>query len=248
MNNNINFEEEGDKFLNLFKQLEKAIEEECQKVGIETYHKEISYLINKLSEKNNIVKKHKNELDLIREVRNTNTHNIIGKSKYVVYPSPEINIRLENIIDEIKKPPMIYDSSICIKRQAMYCRTLKDSIYDTIKEMTKKLYTHVPILENEKLVGIFSENTLLDIVNIESGIIIDEMTSFSDIKNAIKIENHSMEDFEFISRRKNIYDVENMFKDYFSRNKRLGCVYITQNGNKNENILGMLTAWDVLGG
>ena len=41
------------------------------------------------------------------------------------------------------------------------------SIYDTIKEMTKKLYTHVQILENEKLVGIFSENTLLDIVNVE---------------------------------------------------------------------------------
>jgi len=248
VDSNINFEEEGDKFLNLFKELEKVIKESCQKEGIETDYKEISYLINKLSEKNNIVKRHKKELDLIREVRNTNTHNIIGRSKYVVYPSPEINIRLKSIIDEIKNPPMIYDSKICIKRHEMFCRTLNDSIYDTIKVMVKKLYTHIPILENEKLVGIFSENTLLDIVNEKSEIIIDEKTTFNDIKEAIKIENHSMEDFEFISRRKNIYDVEDMFKDYFSKNKRLGCIYITQNGNKNESILGMLTAWDILGG
>ena len=73
MDSNINFEEEGDKFLNLFKELEKVIKESCQKEGIETDYKEISYLINKLSEKNNIVKRHKKELDLIREVRNTNT-------------------------------------------------------------------------------------------------------------------------------------------------------------------------------
>lgn len=105
----------------------------------------------------------------------------------------------------------------------------------------------MPIFENNKLVGIFSENTLLDIVRLEQGIVLDEDTNFSIIRDALKIENHSIENFEFISRKRNIYDIEDLFKDYFSSHKRMGCVYITENGKKEENILGMLTAWDVLG-
>lgn len=247
MGNSIDFIEEGDKLINLFKELEEVIKNECKKNGIVTDEKNIGYLIKVLSEKNSAVKKHKEELNFIRDVRNLNSHNKVDKDKYVVYPNPEINIRLKNIINEIKNPPMIYDSKMCIKRQNMYCRNIDDSVYETIKTMSEKLFTHVPIFEENKLVGIFSENTLLDIVRLETGILIDEKTNFSSIKESLKIDNHSMESFEFISRRKNIYDVEDLFKNYFSSHKRVGCVYITENGRKEENILGMLTAWDVLG-
>ena len=61
------------------------------------------------------------------------------------------------------------------------------------------------------------------------------------------MDNHTTEEFMFISRNKNIYDVEDIFKNYFQRKKRLGCVFITEHGKSNENILGMLTAWDILG-
>lgn len=247
MDYNVNFEKEGDKLSVLFKELEGIVKNECNKNGILTDNKEISYLINKLSEKNSIVRKHKKELDFIRDVRNFNTHQMGIEYKYPICPSPEVNLLLKNIIDEIKNPPTIYNSKICIKKQLMYCRTLEDRIYETIKKMTEKLYTYVPILEDGKLVGVFSENTLLDIVNLESGIIIDEETKFDSIKSALMIENHSMEDFVFVARNKNVYDIELLFKDYFSRNKILGCIYVTENGKRDEQILGMLTAWDVLG-
>lgn len=158
-----------------------------------------------------------------------------------------MNNRLEKIINDIKNPPMIYDSPICIKRKDMCCKTINDSIYETIKIMSKKRYTHIPILENEKIIGVFSENTLLDVVKCDTGIVLDENTKFTSIEQFLKMEKHSMEEFIFVSRRKNIYDIEEMFKDYFSKNKRIGCIYVTENGKDTENILGMLTAWDVLG-
>ena len=113
--------------------------------------------------------------------------------------------------------------------------------------MVEKTYTHIPIIENGVVQGVFSESTLLDIVNAESGIVLDQNTKFIDILEYLKLENHSTEDFIFISRNKNIYDVEDLFKDYFIRRKRLGCIYITESGKANESVLGMLTAWDVLG-
>lgn len=248
MNENIvNFTEEGNKLTDLFKELEEVIRKKCNAVGIKTDNILIGPLIEELSKKNSVVRRYKSELMVIKEVRNINTHQRNDKYGYVVCPNPDMNVKLKSIIDEINNPPTIYNSNMCIKKQYMYCKTLDDTVEATIKDMVDKTYTHIPILENGIVKGVFSESTLLDIVNVEGGIIVDKNTKFADILEYLKLENHSTEDFIFISRNKNIYDVEDIFKDYFVRKKRLGCVYITENGKADESILGMLTAWDVLG-
>lgn len=243
----VNFTEEGDKLTNLFKELEETIRNKCRTVGINTEMSSIDILIKKLAEKNSVVKRYKDELDIIRTVRNINTHQRNQEYGYVVCPNPEMNIRLRKIIDEINNPPTIYNSNMCIKRSDIYYQTLQDNVASTIKDMLEKVYTHIPIIENNVLIGVFSENTLLDIVNKNQGIIVDETTKFKEIEEFLKVENHTSEEFIFISKNKNIYDIEEIFKDYFSRKKRIGCVYITEHGKQSESILGMLTAWDVLG-
>lgn len=245
MSKTVEFVVEGDRLTELFKELEEVIRNKCNTVGIDTDGAKIDGLIRSLSEKNRIVKKYKTELLAIKDIRNINTHNRSDNYKYVVCPNPEINERLKEIIEEIKNPPKIIN--MCIKRSEMYCKTLNDTVIDTIRDMTMKLYTHIPIIENHILVGVFSENTLLDIVNRDEGIIVDKNMIFSDISEGLKVENHSMENFVFISKHQTIYDVEDLFKNYFKDNKRIGCVYVTEHGKKDEEILGMLTAWDVLG-
>ncbi len=248
MNENIvNFTEEGNKLIDLFKELEEIIRKKCNVSGIITENTTLDSQIKELSKKNSVVRKYQDELMIIKQVRNINTHQRNDKYGYVVCPNPDMNIKLKTIIDEIKNPPTIYNSNICVKRQNMYCRNIDDTIEETIKVMIEKVYTHIPIFENDVLVGVFSENTLLDIVNKETGILIGKDTTFRAFQDYLKIENHSSEEFKFISRNKNIYDIEDIFKDYFTRNKRLGCVYITENGKENEKILGMLTAWDIFG-
>lgn len=248
MNENIvNFTEEGNKLVELFKELEEVIRKKCGLVGIKTDNVSIDSQIKELSKKNSVVRRYQDDLLIIKQVRNINTHQRNDKYGYVVCPNPDMNIKLKSIIDEINNPPTIYNSNMCIKKQYMYCKTINDTVESTIKDMVDKTYTHVPILENGILKGVFSESSLLDIVNTESGIIIDKNTKFVDILEYLKLENHSTEEFIFISRNKNIYDVEDIFKDYFIRKKRVGCVYITESGKANESILGMLTAWDVLG-
>lgn len=248
MNENIvNFTEEGNKLIDLFKELEEIIRKKCNVSGIITENTTLDSQIKELSKKNSVVRKYQDELMIIKQVRNINTHQRNDKYGYVVCPNPDMNIKLKTIIDEIKNPPTIYNSNICVKRQNMYCRNIDDTIEETIKVMIEKVYTHILIFENDVLVGVFSENTLLDIVNKETGILIGKDTTFRAFQDYLKIENHSSEEFKFISRNKNIYDIEDIFKDYFTRNKRLGCVYITENGKENEKILGMLTAWDIFG-
>lgn len=244
----VNFTEECIKLTDLFIELEKIIKKKCEAVGIKTDKDTTTdEQIRELSKKNNVVRKYLDDLLTIKKVRNINSHDRNNKTEYVVCPNPEMNIRLKRIIDEIENPPPIYGSEICIKRQSMYTKTKNDTIESTIRDMVDKTYTYVPILENGVIIGVFSESTLLDIINKDGIIDVDKDTTFSEIFDYLKIENHSTEEFDFVSRNTSVYDVEDKFKDYFKRQKRLGCIYITENGRSSEKVLGMLTAWDVLG-
>lgn len=247
MSESINFIEEGDKFIELFKELEDVIKSKCKTVGIQTEGMKMDYLIRTLSTKNNVVKRYFDELLLIKDIRNIDSHKGNKNYRYIVSPNPETNLHLKKIINEIENPPIIFENNMYVKREKMCCKSLDDTIYDTIREMSEKIYTHIPILKDNILFGVFSENTFLDVINEKTEIIIDSNTKFSEIQEFLKIDKHSMEEFKFISKHTTVYDIEDMFKNYFKQNKRLGCVYITEHGNKNEEILGMLTAWDVLG-
>lgn len=246
MENKENLIVQTERLLDLFKELEKVLKKEAELIGVNP-KKSVFDLIKDLRKTNSVLVKYKNELEFVRDIRNVVTHEKVKNDKYVVYPSAEINKMFERIIEELKTPPLIIESKMCIKIQKICYKSMEDSVADTIKEMSEKLYTHIPILDNGALKGVFSENTLLDIVNTEGGIIVDKNTKFKEIEEELKLVNHSMEDFKFISKNKTVYDVYELFKNYFSQRKRLGCVYITENGYPTEKLLGMVTAWDVLG-
>ncbi len=243
----VDFVYEAERLIELFKELEEVVREKAKRAGIFVDRASLDYLIKELSGKSRVVAKYKDEIITIKEIRNINTHHRGNNFKYVACPSPEVNDRLRFIIDEIANPPTAYASKMCVKRENICFRTFDDTIDDTIAEMVERRFSHIPIMENGKLVGVFSEGTLLDIVNVKNAMVMDETTKFEAIRDAIKTENHAVEEFTFISRKTDIYEVEDLFKDYFERKDRLGCIFITENGKEDEEILGMITAWDVLG-
>ena len=115
--NIVNFTEEGNKLTDLFKELEEVIRKKCNAVGIKTDNILIGPLIEDLSKKNSVVRRYKQELMVIKDVRNINTHQRNDKYGYVVCPNPDMNVKLKSIIDEINNPPTIYNSNMCIKKQ-----------------------------------------------------------------------------------------------------------------------------------
>ena len=116
-----------------------------------------------------------------------------------------------------------------------------------MKKMLDKVYTHIPILENNVVVGVFSENTILDFLVNEKRSCLDENTTISDFKEYLPITKHKSEVFLFEKKNTYVYELERKFNEAFKNNKRIGMVFVTENGLSNEKLLGVLTAWDVLG-
>ncbi len=182
--------------------------------------------------------------ECLRHTRNLLTHNIIN-NEYPVFINKLLNDELEKIIVKMKEK--IFNKAI--KMKDMFTITLNSKLADTLKIMEEKNYTYVPVLnKDEKLIGVLTENTLLAyIVKNSMCFLIDENTEIIELEDLIPISKNRNEGFEFVSKNTNIIEVEKKFNDTFADGKRLSVIYITQNGLSSEKILGMVTAWDIIG-
>lgn len=138
---------------------------------------------------------------------------------------------------------------ICVRVKDVYWQRPMDSVRSAMHVMKAKMFTHVPILQNGIVTGIFDENSLFTYISESNEEIfeLDDKLTFADIEPHCQINNREMEIFEFVSMNRYVDDVITLFEKRFSCNKRLGLVLLTQSGKSTEPLQGILTPWDVIG-
>lgn len=77
--------------------------------------------------------------------------------------------------------------------------------------------------------------------NREGGILIENEQKISE---AFKYKEGNCF-YDFISRKDNLYQVIEIYNNVVNSGKRFDALLITENGKKDENILGIITSWDI---
>lgn len=228
--------ENVNKFRELFVEFEKLTKKKLNTNKIDTRD-----AIDKL--KNNRITPYYKEYEFMhfcRDCRNRISH-VNDDYKYIIY-TDEFITKLERIIDQIKNPPTVYEMST----HPVVSAYSTDYVKKIMNEMIDKNYTHIPIYDNEKLIGIFSEGCIFNYLMNNDNIDISNNTKFEDIKECISITN-SKELVKFVSKNK-LYDkIVNEFIENYKFGNRLSCVMVTENGKCFEKIEGIITAWDIIG-
>jgi len=165
-------------------------------------------------------------------IRNAHTHS----SEFLEIKEPAIVFfrKLVNIFCKKAK-------DIAISKQEIYKVNLRTKVCQTIKEMDEHLYTHVPVIQEKVFYGVFSENTLLKIVSSRRW---NEDLTMNDVVDILKIAN-GVDDYKFLSENASFYDVYKLFQKYIDRGKRLGVIFLTNDGQEIGDIKGLITAWDL---
>lgn len=186
----------------------------------------------------------KAELSYCREVRNLLQHNPKLKNEFAVEPSPKMIDLLSQTIEKVKNP--LKSGEIAIPINEVYWKTIDDLVLPTMHDMKNNIYTHVPILQDGKILGVFSDNTLFAYI-LEDGIIgIDDKTKFSDLTGHLNLKNHPSEIFRFAKFSSLVSEIEDMFEESFRKNERIGMIFLTESGKENEKLRGIITPWDVI--
>jgi len=184
------------------------------------------------------------DLDLIREIRNILSHNAGPDGGAVVQPSAAMIERLDQIIDHVKRVQPAKDFGTAADK-ILFAHP-NDSVQDVMRNMRSHGYSHVPVTDKGKLIGIFSIKCLFDYL-AENGLSsLNQTTRIRDLGGNIRIDNRRGERYLFVPEDTSIIRVRSAFRSHGERDNRLRVVFVTQNGSPSEKIICMLSPWDVL--
>ena len=229
--------ERAELFLNEYKRLEEYA---ANRFNLKDTDSAVFYLKD-LPEYRNI----RIELDYCREVRNLLQHRSKIQGSFAVEPSEEMIKLLRKTIKTILNPPKARD--IAIPKAKILYKTLNDYVKPTMTEMINRTFTHIPILENGIVTGVFSENTVLCYLADEQIIGVEDSARFSALEQYLPIDAHKSESFRFIPQDMPLAEVSSIFENALKKQDRIGLIFTTQTGKPTEKVLGIITAWDVAG-
>ena len=140
-----------DQFLDLYKKLENTANTH--------YHiRGSGSAIAKLQRRQEFSNIHQ-ELDYIRDVRNLLTHRPRIGEFYAVEPTDAMLSLLEKLIDRLEHP--LSAIRIAVPLEEVLSASLDSPVLDSLEKMYKRAFSHMPILEDGKVVGVFSGSSLI---------------------------------------------------------------------------------------
>ena len=141
-------ESKKDKFIEMFNELYEHLKE------VNDWDTSFYSLLHEGRNNDYIIKKYREELDTVREVRNSIAHN----NQYYFLPSSSLYTLLEEILEKVIDSPKISDF---IDNNLMVIKE-DTSIIKTIKDMKKHDYDQIPVVDqNGKYIELLTTNTII---------------------------------------------------------------------------------------
>lgn len=188
----------------------------------------------------------RSQLKLIREMRNLLVHqDTLGNFPSFTVSNMAIDF-LINQIELVKKPRTVMDCLTYI--ESVKKASIDSLIMPLISVMITNGYSHIPVMKNKKLIGVFSENTIFTYLPriVDQEFVLNNQTKISDFIDILPIEKHLGKRFLFVDRYTTIESLSDLFESYLNNKNRIEMVFVTEHGNEQEDIIGIITKWDLI--
>lgn len=227
----------SEEFIDLYKQLEDALEEKFS--GKKRRFSSVIYEYINSYESAQV----RDELNLCREIRNLLTHNANFGGMPIVEPSEPVMEALKGVIEYVRRPPLALEFATVGSR--ILCAKPTDKILKLMETMDRNGFSHIPVLDGEKFLGVFSVSTIFSAVLRSPAFSIGADTTIASLAQHLPVDRH-VENFAFVARDTSSVQAKRMFEKIRGKNKRLSVIFITETGTRDEPLLGMLSPWDLM--
>lgn len=226
----------AEKFLNLYKSLEEALETRYRERGQSVSSPVSQYLKEREAEP------FRNDLDLCRQVRNLLSHTADVDGETPVQPADALIRVLREVLDFVQRPPL------AVEYATPYDALLKarpdDLVMPVMRRMVDCGFSHVPVMRGRLVLGVFSASTPFSQLITGRTPPIDEQTEMSALSSLTRIDQHLTERFLFVSDGISVPEAQRLFTLDRKREKRLAALFLTSNGQQSGDLTAMMTPWD----
>ena len=230
--------ERADFFLDLYKQLEDELEDKYR--NARRHFSSVVFEFAKDRESEPV----RDKLDVCRQIRNLLAHTANLGGQPGAEPSWAVVEAMQEVLDFVRRPPLAIEFAT---RGDRVLRVGPDQkVLRVMEVMDKNGYSHVPVMQENRFVGVFSVGSVFRYVLRTGGQALTPDTTIRDMRGYLAVEEH-IENYEFLPHDVTYITVKTRFEQVRAKNKRVSVIFITQDGRTDQPLLGMLTPWDVLG-
>lgn len=226
----------SERFLFAYNRIEKSM----GKISGLTAYMSFSRLIDKTKRDNSIIRKFEDDLRLYANLRNAIVHNRTDAEYAIAEPHDDIVELIEYIDRKLAKPVTVGE----LFRRKVHTLKTTDTLIDGLELIRKQRFNQIPIYRNNEFFGLVTATgiTLWLADECPEGNITREIPTLIDI---YQYEKKKIT-YRFIEKDFSVYAAEDCFKRAVSQGKRLDALLITENGDKKEKLIGIITPADLL--
>jgi len=174
----------------------------------------------------------------------SDVRNILSHETNACVPSEQFNQRFKALVGEICDPLIAYD--IATKSSQMLIARMTYPIKDVVKEMVIRKLSHVPVIENHHVIGVFSRSTFFEFYANHEKISVNGDCFISDFVEETPIDSHGNESYVFTAKDTEAYELLDLIGKAKVGEKRVNCIFVTEHGKSTERLLGVITEVDLL--
>ncbi len=232
--------EKEQKFMTLFKKLEKFLRIEYNK-GDYSHSGFVSTIYRiKKSNKHPVIA-NKYNFDMLLQA--SQMRNIIAHNQDVLTPSDNFLKRFEKVVDDIIHPKTVYD--VMVRFNQLSTINKQTTIGDAVHLLKEKGYNTLPVIEGDELIGLFTEKSLFDYFSMHRTEEISKAKTINHMIEAIDLNTDPRHFFAFVRRDLSVQDAYDVFTSDLKSRRELLLLLVTEHGKPTEKLLGIVALRDL---
>lgn len=177
-------------------------------------------------------------LKRVGDLRNVLIHETIKPYQYLAVPTLTAVQRLEAILARLTNPVRVIPTF----QKKVEAVSVDDSLADVLKRISKLDYSQFPFYDKQIFKGLLTENGITRWLahHVSNEFSLVDLADVP-VRKALK-EEERRPNCLFISRDKPVDEITALFAEH----ELLEAALITENGNRREGLLGIITRWDII--
>ncbi|MDP4161938.1 MAG: hypothetical protein Q8898_02440 [Bacillota bacterium] len=185
------------------------------------------------------IRRYFDDLKSYARLRNALIHEKSRRDFYIAEPHLEVVEQIESIVAFLKTPPSI----LTIASDKVKTYESQDEIKDILVDMENYSFTQFPIYNENRFSFLLTEGGMRSYFagRLKGNTIDLTGQKLCDIK---PFENTNT--VKFVSKKMNIFELEDLFEERVQKRDKLEAVIITESGSEKEMPIGIISPWDLI--
>ncbi len=221
-------------FLATFTTIEKWLRKTANADRFATFHQ----LVDRVAATNRAVLRYRNDLKEYADLRNAIIHERTD-SHVIAEPNARAVADFERLCATLLVPPTV----LPMFQRRVETLTTKDTVGAAVTIMGRGSFSQLPIVSDNTVEELLTAATVARWLASE---VVNELVNPWETKIELALQYTEDQDhYCFLTRTATLFDALSKFDEFVERGKGLDAVLVTNDGRRNQKLLGILTIYDV---